>query len=1138
MISFLINRARRHWQVLSTLVLGVLISTAFLASGPLIVNTVMDFALPHKMRSSLEENGTIFLSTYNDMGAEEYRIINAEINGILTGNFPQISELVRSISSPWVFPWQADSLTTNERINLSSIAGIEERIELISGKWPENQAPGSNILQAMISNSMAEAYNIGISDRLPVSRKNNETEPSFWIEVSGIIQPVNAKDPYWFINSNPFHPNTNYRYLAEYSVWLPEKDLYIAVDHFFPKANLTLNWMAVINPDQINSENIDDLLIAIDLTRSSLSSFERKVIFNTNLEGFLGRFEAQASTVRPPLYLLIAEVLFLGLYYVVMVAALSVRQVEGEFSILTSRGASRGQLFQIQVFEALLICITAFIFGPLLAYGLVWGMANIGPISDVSQIDWTANLTSASWLAAGISVIACFSALLIPVIPVLRRSVVQHRQNLARRTNKPWWQRYYVDVFLLAIGLIALWRFSLYGSISGINRERIDWLLLFAPLALLIGSATILLRIFPTIFRFTANLAARGKGLTAVLALWQTSRDPTHVTRLVLLFTLAMALGILSTGLNATLTLSEMERARYSTGGEARLTYESFIPLSSFKSMSEVTSASSVWRGNGRANVRSYRTMPHFSLLAIDPFSFATVSQYRTDFTDDYIGFVLGQLIVDPEQLPVTTIPLAGNPTHFGVWVADPNPERTDVDLLEYLNIRAKIQSSEGEISTINLDLLPYDPRMDSQSNFYPNVGLDSAGEPKIWYNFLSLISNQTNSETDSVSQTYVKTPIWRYFEAELPQYAEEGYPIALHSLWIKIRRLATDTGAYEISQGPLIIDDISIRNPQGQIQSIEDFEQISTVWQTDNSQSIASFTKNEITHSGEASMRLYLGAPDSANWMVISPAQTTRTGLIPVLASPVFLEMTGLKVGDKFIALSNGVSLVLEIKNSVKFFPTMYETDEHGFLIISRDALLAELNRASRFPVNYNETWIRVDDTQEIPTLLEMYPQATRIWEVETERKVYKSDPLTLGLRSVIFLGYSLTLILSLIGFATYFYLSARQRSAIYGVLRSLGLSTGQLYSSLFIEQLILILAGLGLGIFLGSLLNKIILPGLPISFGDIPPVPPFVPQEDWPSVIRLILIMVSGFILTLLGGTFLLWRAKLHQVLRIGEE
>jgi hypothetical protein len=151
--SFLINRARRHWQVLSTLVLGVLISTAFLASGPLIVNTVMDFALPQKIHSSLEETGTIFLSTYNDVAADKYRLINAEITDTLPSNFPEIYEIVRSISSPWIFPWQADSLLNDEWLKSKSLGGIEKRIELVSGNWPEKPAPGSNIFQRRTTTS-------------------------------------------------------------------------------------------------------------------------------------------------------------------------------------------------------------------------------------------------------------------------------------------------------------------------------------------------------------------------------------------------------------------------------------------------------------------------------------------------------------------------------------------------------------------------------------------------------------------------------------------------------------------------------------------------------------------------------------------------------------------------------------------------------------------------------------------------------------------------------------------------------------------------------------------------------------------------------------------------------------------------
>ena len=284
--------------------------------------------------------------------------------------------------------------------------------------------------------------------------------------------------------------------------------------------------------------------------------------------------------------------------------------------------------------------------------------------------------------------------------------------------------------------------------------------------------------------------------------------------------------------------------------------------------------------------------------------------------------------------------------------------------------------------------------------------------------------------------------------------------------------------------------------------------------------------------------MRLYISSPGSSNWMVLSPAQTTRINIIPILASPKFLEMTGIKIGDKFAAFINELSLVLEIKNSVNYFPTMYDTEDNGFVIVSRDALLAELNRSSRVPINYNEIWMRVDENQAIPNFQGIIPQVKREWELESERIFMKSDPLTLGLRSVIFLGYSLTLLLSLVGFATYMFLSARKRASVYGILRSLGLSTSQLYSSLVLEQLILIFSGLSLGILLGSLINKIVLPGLPISFADIPPIPPFVPKEDWASIFRLILIMLGGFLITLAIGTFLLWRLKLHQVLRVGEE
>lgn len=1126
MITFLIIRARRNWQVLSTVFLGVLISTVLLASGPIVVDTVIAFALPHKLRSSFEQNGTIFLKTYNNQGQTGRDQLDTFIQDLLISNINELDEIVSISISPWLFPWQSDSLVTDERINIRALTGIDEHIKFDSGNWPVKTIDAGKV-QAIFPKSVADAYALQIGDNLPASKSTKEEKPTILLEVAGIYQSLEASDPYWLIEEIPNQSQENSKFIAENGVIVREEDYYTIAEELFPGTNHQLIWMGIVNPGEINPNKLEGVIDGIENIRAKIVSSQNKVILETNLDEFLSKYKYQAAEIIPPIYLVIGEVLLLGLYYVVMVATLSIRHIEGELSTLASRGASLGQLLRLQIFDSLLVCSTAFIIGPLLSIGVIKSLAIIGPIADINQIDWITRILPASWIAAGVSVIACFTVQIFLALPILRRSIVDHQQRATRREGSAWWHRYNLDILLLIIGLIAVWRFSQYGSISGITVGKVDWLLLLGPLLLLLGAAALMLRIFPLFFRLIARFVSKGRGLIGVLALWNTSRDPTQATRLILLFTLTIALGILATGLNATLSLSELERARYSTGGEVRFSFDSFIPQSSLDNFTQVTNTSTIWRGKGRANVRSYRNIPNFSILAIEPISFASVTQFRNDYSDDYIGFVLGQLIVNPDQLPVSLIPLPKKPSNIGFWIADPFPARTDVDLLDFVDIRIKLQSSEGEIVMLDLD---QDPGFLLQSQSSP--GNENPKDPAVYKDqLIALSSHQLENQE-------INEPQWRYFEAKFPQYAEQGYPLSLHSIWIKIRPLPSDEGSRLYSPGPLIIDDLSVQFSNQDLEIFEDFEQLKTIWQTRDALSVASYTKSDISRSGQASMRLYFGPSNSSNWLVLSPAQTTRINFIPVLASPTFLEMTGIKVGDKFAAFIGGISLMLEVKNSVNYFPTMYDMLDNGYLILSRDALLVELNKSSRIPINANEIWLRVDENQKRIDLREVIPQIKRLWEIETERILFKADPLTLGLRSVIFLAYSLTLLLSLVGFATLLYLSARKRISYYGILRSLGLSTTQLYGSLVLEQLILFISGLSLGIILGSLLNKIVLPGLPISYADMPAIPPFLPQEDWYSVIRFVLVILGGFLITLAFATFMLWRIKLHQTLRIGEE
>jgi predicted lysophospholipase L1 biosynthesis ABC-type transport system permease subunit len=178
------------------------------------------------------------------------------------------------------------------------------------------------------------------------------------------------------------------------------------------------------------------------------------------------------------------------------------------------------------------------------------------------------------------------------------------------------------------------------------------------------------------------------------------------------------------------------------------------------------------------------------------------------------------------------------------------------------------------------------------------------------------------------------------------------------------------------------------------------------------------------------------------------------------------------------------------------------------------------------------------LDEEQGSAAVSQEFPDAVRSMDRTTEQQAIRADPLALGLRSVTLLGTVLTAVLSLAGFATHFYLSARQRETTYSILRSLGLSTGQLYITLVLEQVVMIIAGLVLGVLLGWVLNQLVLPSLPLSLGDRPAIPPMIPRENWRAILRFTLMLAGSFLVILGGATALLWRVNVHRLMRIGQD
>jgi hypothetical protein len=1099
LLAYFLRRLQHRWQMIVLLFLSVGLATGLLASGPVLADTVMGFALPYRLRSSTPLKANLQLTGYEIIDFVAYQALDAQVQRLVQQRIgANTAQVIGGGRTNWMFPWFLEQLAADQRINIRFYEGMEAHIEWVAGGWPQGAVLRGEVIYAAVSELLAESYELQVGDRLPLSKNDRESEPSLWLQVTGILRANNAQEAFWFGEFSPLAVRSEPQYSAEYSALLPAAALLEVQQGLFRGARSELTWNVLLDPASVQVEDIPELRAQVMALRTELGEQTPTIAMQTQLDEVLESFTNQAWVVRITMYVLIIEILFLALYYLGMVASLSVQQVEGEYANLASRGGSFGQIFRLQAVEAGLVCLLALLAGPGLARLIVWGLAKAGPIAALNHSDWIARLPGAAWAAAGLGAVVGAAGLLIPVRQAVQRSIVTYTQTRSRPEQAPWWQRMYLDVLAATGAVVLVWRLHSYGSLANLGGVpgQVDWLLLVAPLALLVSSAVILLRIFPLLLKLLSRLAAAGRGLPAALAMWYATRNPAHVARLILLLTLTMALGILSNGLETTLNAIEYERAIYASGADLRLFFNRYRSPADASAQSGVTGASAVWRGSGSVNIRSYRNLPTFELLAVEPYSFAKVSRYRDDYAAQPMGALLGKLDVEEDAAANPQLDLPGQPGRLGVWMLDHESRVSEARQVEHIFVQAKMQSALGEMLLVNLQLTPPSGRA---------IG-DPAPEEE-----------------------------WRYWEANLPDLPAESYPLKLHSLWVMVRASAfTEYLGLEFA-----LDDLSVIDRQtGSSSIVEGFEGIERIWQANSAVMTVQFTRQIPAHSGSGSLAFRIPPNIARQGISLYLAGSTRQANLPVLASPEFLSATQLQVGDDFLAYVNSIRTMMIIVGEVQYFPSMYEETGHGFLVAARDPLLTLLNRERRMPANPNELWIGLVEGQDAAAVSQEFPDAMRSMDRITEQQAIRADPLALGLRSVTLLGTVLTAVLSLAGFATHFYLSARQRETTYSILRSLGLSTGQLYITLVLEQVVMVIAGLALGMLLGWVLNQLVLPSLPLSLGDRPPVPPMIPLENWQAIVRFTLGLTGAFLVILGGATALLWRVNVHRLMRIGQD
>jgi ABC-type lipoprotein release transport system permease subunit len=659
-------RLVRGWPLLLAVGVGMLVAVVLVCTVPLYTGLVANVQLQRAIHSGAPDTYNIqAVASSTSVSVTDRDGTNAAVTALGARTLrafvqPQPSYYVISDSMLLIEagehtynPARPDALqATYTGVDFASTA---DHLPLVAGALPR---AGSANPQALVTKEMADTLHIGPGDALTMAEFGAHSITSA-VTISGVWQPSASDDLYW--NGRRFAADNGG--VTIYPV-LVSSDVFFSQLAPFKDLAIHQNWIFYTRADAISTSNMLAVSSSIGLFRSRMNGDVQSikgvsgVDTQTGLDHTIADIQSQQALLALPLYVIVVQIVGLALLFVAAMAALLVEGQSQEITTLKSRGASGSQLLTTFTAQGLLLGLIAAVAGPflaaLLAIGLirrfVAGSVLTGAGISSSYLTQLANPTAVI-LPALVGALLGVGAVIVTAWQSAQMDVLAFRREQARPTRVPFWKRYYLDLALVALCLIGYLELGQFGAAS--TRQALGGgaspLLLVTPALLLLAGALIVLRVLPLGAQAGARTAAKRPGLTALLAFAQVERNPGRYSRMTLLLVLAVGLGLFALTFDASLTHNVSDRAAYAVGADARLTTLSGLGNGAGDTQAKriaqlpgVAAVSPAYRS--RASTTPDEGSNPVDVLAIDPATFATVADWRSDFADTPLPTLLQRL--------------------------------------------------------------------------------------------------------------------------------------------------------------------------------------------------------------------------------------------------------------------------------------------------------------------------------------------------------------------------------------------------------------------------------------------------------------------------------------------------------------
>lgn len=1101
MIQMILLRMWRERRLMLILLIGMSLVTSFLALGPLYVRTIAAAEFEGRLANARGIDLRVDISSEQAIPPDIRETFQRTMGQRIAGSRPFSDSTGAHCGfqyNPDAPPGPNSPRTTATGCYLSyAYPEFDALFTLAEGRNPVAGAP-NGVVEAVITDTMQADAGWQVGQRLVYGEDFNT---AVTVEIVGIVAPqIPRSDPFWegqtiFEAFTFFTSAIDSREERSFIVTQADMTEYLNAAHETTRHL----WRILLEPDAIGAGEID----AVDnelraLTGAVRADYPQAQVTST-LDDLLQSFRENVASTQAPITFLSALVLIPMLYSMVTIAALTLQQQMGEWAMFASRGGSRTQLLAIQFVTVGLLNLVAVIFGPLLALGLLFFLTLVGPQAAIVDPVHMATLSPDVLALSLVAALALQVALMLPAWDGANASLLHLQRGRSRPTTQPAWARYGLDAVLILGGVALLVR--LYTLATGASattllsdpslllrtlaQGEIELLLsdpfnLAAPALLLTGLTLLWMRLFPLLIGLIGRLSERSNGLLLRLALWSIERDPAHYTRMVLLLIGTLALGTASLTLSATRDAGAWTVARSAVGADAAVTLADPTTVE-WEALPDVLGAASLFLLEPQSPQESI-------LLGIDS------AALSADFDD--LAEIAPLLSAAESDLGGARLLQDAVAVRLDAYLAAP---------------------ADGEPAiTTELGLLLVD-----------GVGRES----ELWL----------TPDAPQVPETF------QSYSAELPQ--------GVAPFWVQGFILDSEQEGNTIRHS-IVFDNLRGVAPDGAETlalsfSAETYGDIG--WRSDGQglPSATLFTETDLTSEGADSLRVQYVQRTTRGLQppVILGYRSRSLEPLPVVLSPqmaVALSQRArmerpLRAGDSnrntFDVASPSGPVRINLSYEVLAVRDLNSLADRSVLLLLADQrhLQQHINAGEGASLNAqaDTVWLALAGREPSAATLTALDALEQVESVEFAWDRYSAflrEPLPNAISGVLFAGFWVSLLLSLMDFAFYLAVTTRQRAPTFAMLRALGWGRDRLPQLLLWEQALFVLPALVVGVLVGIALAALIVPFLALTGSQALRVPVL-------SVALMLLVLVLAFVAVLRLTAAALRQVDLNRVLRFGE-